>query len=107
MYDFMLYFNLFIAAYVLYYAIRGQGRIYENDYPKAIKEGHAKLLRKFCWIVGLGMLPLTVLELVYDTNNQASVFSWINIGFVLAAIVTYLVIFRVKFGKYVYTKKDK
>lgn len=107
MYDFMLYFNLFIAVYVLYYAIRGTGRIYENDYPQAIKEDHAKLLRKFCWIVGLGMLPLTVLELVYNTDASGSFFSWINIGFVLVAVVTYLVIFRVKFGKYVYTKKNK
>ncbi len=107
MYDFMLYFNLFIAVYVLYYAIRGQGKIYENDYPKAIKDDHARLLRKFCWIVGLGMLPLTILELVYDSASQASVFSWINIGFVLGCVVIYLIIFRVKFGKYVYPKKDK
>ena len=107
MYDFMLYFNLFIAVYVLYYAIRGQGKIYENDYPKAIKEDHAKLLRKFCWIVGLGMLPLTILELVYNANGQASIFSIINIGFVMAAIVIYLIIFRVRFGKYVYPKKNK
>jgi len=103
----MLYFNLFIAVYVLYYAIRGQGKIYENDYPTSIKEAHAKLLRKFCWIVGLGMFPLTILELVYSTNQQASFLSWINIGFVLVCVVTYLVIFRIKFGKQVYPKKDK
>ena len=107
MYDFMLYFNLFIAVYVLYYAIRGTGKIYENDYPQAIKEDHAKLLRKFCWIVGLGMLPMTILELVLETNNQASFFSWINIGFVLVCVVAYLVIFRIRFGKYVYPKKNK
>ena len=105
--DFMLYFNLFIAVYVLYYAFRGTGKIYENDYPNEIKEAHAKFLRKFCWIVGIGMLPLTILELVFGSNGVYSVFSWINIGFVLACVVFYLVIFKVKFGKYVYTKKPR
>ncbi len=103
--DFMLYFNLFIAVYVLYYAIRGQGKIYENDYPKEIKEAHAKFLRKFCWVVGIGMLPLTILELVFETNTAYSFLSWVNIGFVLVCVVFYLVVFKVKFGKYVYPQK--
>lgn len=101
----MLYFNLFIAVYVLYYAFKGTGKIYENDYPKEIKEDHAKFLRKFCWIVGIGMLPLTILELVLQDNPAIAFFSWANIGFVMVCVVFYLVVFKVKFGKYVYPKK--
>ncbi len=107
MFDFILYFNLFIAVYVLYYAIRGEGKIYENDYPTEIKEDHAKFLRKFCWIVGLGMLPLTILELTFQGDTAFSFFSWINIGFVLVCVVVYLIVFRIRFGKYVYPKKNK
>lgn len=107
MFDFILYFNLFIAVYVLYYAIRGEGKIYENDYPKAMKEDHAKFLRKFCWIIGLGMLPLTILELAFQGSAEVSILSWINIGYVFACIVVYLILFRIRFGKYVYPKKNK
>lgn len=105
--NFMLYFNLFIAVYVLYYAIRGEGKIYENDYPKEIKEAHAKFLRKFCWVIGIGMLPLTILELAFQDNAALGFLSWANIGFVLVCIVIYLVLFKVRFGKYVYTQKPK
>ncbi len=105
--DFMLYFNLFIAVYVLYYAVKGTGKIYENDYPKEIKEDHARFLRKFCWVVGIGMLPLTIMELVLQGNPYIAFFSWANIGFVLVCIVVYLIVFRKRWGKFVYPQKRK
>ena len=98
----MNYFMLFVAVYVLYYAIRGQGRVYDNDYPKAMKEAHTKFLRKFCWIIGLGMLPLVILEMVYPT---VGIFAWANIGYVLGLVIVYVIMFRIKFGKYVYPQK--
>lgn len=106
-FDFMLYFNLFIAVYVLYYAFKGTGKIYENDYPAAVKEPHAKLLRKFCWIVGLGMLPLTIAELILKDEASFGVFSWLNIGFVLGCVVVYLILLKKRFGKDIYPQKRK
>ena len=95
-YDFMLYFNIFIAIYLLYYAIKGTGKIYENEYPKEVKEAHAKFLRKFCWIVGIAMLVLTVLELMY---TELVFLAWIEIGFVGAAVIIYIVVAHIKFRK--------
>lgn len=105
--DFMLYFNLFICAYLLYYGIKGQGKIYENDYPDEIKESHAKLLRKFCLITGIGLCPLTIVELMFSSQNQdpnlvgssSGWFSWVSIGFVAVCVVVYLIIFKVRFGE--------
>ena len=45
--DFMLYFNVLIAIYLLYYAIKGSGKIYENDFPEEAKKAHNTFLRKF------------------------------------------------------------
>ena len=105
--DFMLYFMLFVAVYVLYYAIRGEGKIYENDYPKAIQEDHKKLLRKFCWVIGLGIIPLTILEFVFESDPNYGFFAWLNIGFVMGCVIVYLIVFRKKFGKYVYPQKPR
>lgn len=93
--NFMSMFNIFIAVYVLYYAIKGDGKIYENDYPKEMKAEHAKILRIFCWVVGCGMLPLAILEYM---NGFDSIYTIISIIFVLGCIVVYAVVFRKKFG---------
>lgn len=95
--NFMSMFNIFIAAYVLYYAIKGSGKVYENDYPKEMKAEHAKILRIFCWVVGVGMMPLAILEYKDGFN---SIWTTISIFFVLGCIAVYVVIFRKKFGKY-------
>lgn len=100
--DFMLIFNIFIAVYLLYYAIKGTGKIYENDYPKEMKEVHDKFLRKFCWIVGAGMLVLGILELSLTDNMWVSIVSMV---FVLAAIVAYFIFFRMRFKSYFSKKK--
>jgi di/tricarboxylate transporter len=96
---------LFAAVYVLYYAIRGKGKIYENDYPKAIQEEHSKFLRKFCWVIGLGILPLTILEFIFEHSSFYPFIEWTNIGFVMICVVVYLIIFRKRFGKYIYPQK--
>lgn len=103
--DFMLYFMLFVAVYVLYYAIRGEGKIYENDYPAVMQDEHKKLLRKFCWIIGIGIIPLTILEFIFQSNSLYGIFAWANIAFVLGCVIVYLVLFRKRFGKYVYPQK--
>ncbi len=98
--DFMLWFNIFIGVLLLYYAIKGSGKVYENDYPEAMKEDHSILLRKFCWIAGVPMLVLSILELSMQGNSYAFVISMISIFYVLGCVVVYLVIFRKRFKQY-------
>lgn len=100
--DFMVVFNIFVGAYLLYYAIVGKGRLYEGDYPKEMMEEHQKLLRKFCWLVGAPMLGLSVLEYMYGFG---SIWSTISIVYVLGAVVIYFIIFTKKFRKYLYPEK--
>ncbi len=95
--NFMMLFNIFIAIYLLYYAIKGSGKAYENDYPKEMKESHAKMLRKFCWITGVGLLILSILEYQQGFN---SVWSIISIVFVLSCVVIYVVLLRVRYKEY-------
>jgi len=44
-FNFMMIFDIFIAVYLLYYAIKGSGKAYENDYPEEMQAAHRKLLR--------------------------------------------------------------
>lgn len=100
----MVIFDVFIAVYLLYYAVKGEGKLYENDFPKAMQEEHRKLLRKFCWITGTPMLVLSVLEYIY---SYRSVWSYIVIGYGLACVAVYVIIFRVRFGKYLHPEKAR
>lgn len=70
--QFMSAFDLFIACYVLYYAVKGDGKVYENEYPKEMKEAYRKLMRSFCWILGIGMLPLSVCQYIYGFTSPWS-----------------------------------
>jgi len=101
---FMSMFNIFIAAYVLFYAIKGTGKVYENDYPKAMKEEHAKFMRTFCWVLGLGLLPLAVLEYAYGSD---SIWFIISMIFVAVCIAAYFILFRIKFKQYLSKPKKK
>jgi len=101
--DFMVYFNILIAIYILYYAIRGKGRVYDVDYPEAAKKEYCGMMRKFCWIVGAFMLALSVIELLIMNSVPAVIYltiSWINIGAVLTAVIIFVIVTKKKFGKY-------
>jgi len=100
--SFMIIFNIFIAIYILYYAIKGSGKIYENDYPKEMQEAHNKFLRKFCWITGIGLLIFSILEYANGFNSIWAIFS---IAYVLGCIVVYAVTFRVRFKEYIQKTK--
>lgn len=102
--NFMVVFDIFIGGYLLYYAIMGRGKLYEGDYPKEMMEPHRKMLRKFCWIVGVPMLILSILEYTY---GYQSIWATISIVYVLGAVVIYFIIFTMKFRKYLYPEKAK
>lgn len=100
--SFMGIFNVFIAVYLLYYGIKGTGKIYEGDYPKEMRESHNKMLRKFCLIVGIPMLGLSILEYMYGFQ---SIWGTLNICYVLGAVIVYLIIFYSRYRKYLQPNK--
>lgn len=98
-FNFMMIFDIFIAVYLLYYAIKGSGKAYENDYPEEMQEAHRKLLRTFCWITGAPLLVLSILEYM-SAEGIRSPWSIVSIIYILACVVAYFIIFRVKFKEY-------
>lgn len=100
--NFMMIFNIFIGIYLLYYAIKGTGKVYENDYPQEMKEEHSKILRKFCWVAGAGLLVLSILEYIFGMNSPWSI---VSIVYVLGCIAGYFILFRVKFKDYLQKSK--
>ena len=102
--NFMLFFNIIIAVYLLYGGIKGDGKMYENDYPENVQKEYKSGIRKFCLFTGIIMLVLSILELVLyqypDLNGIANVVSWVNIALVFVAIAVYLILARKKYGKY-------
>ncbi len=97
--NFMVVFNIFIAIFLIYYAIKGSGRAYENDYPAEMKEDAAIMMRKFCWIAGVPMLVLSILEFG-KVGNLQNVWAIISIVYILGCVVAYLVMFRMRFKEY-------
>ena len=104
MIDMMLYFNIFAAIVVLYYAIRGKGQIYDVDYPEEPKKEYCRMMRIFCWCIGVFLLVFSAVELyLFNTPDGAPIamaLSWFDIIATLAAIVVFVIITKKKFGKY-------
>lgn len=99
----MVVFDVFIAVYLLYYAIKGSGKLYEGgDYPKEMREEHCRMLRKFCWIVSVPMLVLSVLEYIY---SYMSIWGIILIVYVLVCLTVYFILFQKRFRKYLRPEK--
>lgn len=98
-FNFMIIFDIFIGVYLLYYAIKGSGKAYENDYPEEMQTEHRRLLRLFCWITGAPLLVLSILEYM-SPDKAMSIWSIISIIYILGCVVTYFIIFRIKFKEY-------
>lgn len=96
--QFMAALIAFTGVMALYYAITGKGKVFENDYPKAMKEEANMFMRKYMWFVGPVALVSGVLELIgYDWAY------WI--GFIIIpSIVVYYILFRRRFKQYLKKK---
>ena len=103
-FDFMLFFNILISIYILYYGIKGSGKIYDVNYPEEPKKEYCRMLRIFCLSVGSFMLALSIVEFIMYNDESlapyAGYVSWTNIICVLVAVVIFAVVSRKKFGKY-------
>ncbi|NLT97931.1 MAG: hypothetical protein GXW96_07270 [Christensenellaceae bacterium] len=113
---FMSLFMVFIGVMALYSAITGKGPVFNNDYPKAMKEDANKMLRKFCWYVG----PVTLItgaldyfwprivgeEVIESGGFILSQLPYIaSMVLVIPAVVIYVVLFRKRFKQYLKKKK--
>jgi len=94
--QFMAGFSILIGLFTLYSAITGKGPAFKNDYPKAIKAEADRMMRIFCAIISPVILVFGVLDYMQDQWGTAWA-SWVNIAFVLPAIVVYTILFRRKF----------
>jgi hypothetical protein len=112
---FMSLFMVFIGVMSLYAAFTGKGPVFNNDYPKSMKEDANKMLRKFCWYVGpvalvTGGLDYFWPQIVGEEVVMNGGFFLSQLPFLLSmvltipAIVIYLVIFRKRFKQYLKKK---
>jgi cytochrome bd-type quinol oxidase subunit 2 len=106
--SFMSLFMVFIGVLSLYAAFTGKGPVFNNDYPKSMKEDANKLLRKFCWYIGpvtliTGGMDYFWVRIVGEEVVNNSPFIIAQLPFLLSmvltvpAIVIYVVIFRKRF----------
>ncbi len=107
----MSLFMVFIGLFTLYAAFTGKGPVFNNDYPKAMKEDANKMLRKFCWYIGpvatiTGGLDYFWEKLIGTEAVQDSIFLIAQMPFLLSmlliipAIVVYVIQFRKRFKQY-------
>ncbi|MDO5110786.1 MAG: hypothetical protein Q4E65_00610 [Clostridia bacterium] len=74
--DFFNIFEIGIGLYLLYAAITGKGRYYDNEYCKVPREQYVKVMRIFAWIVGILIMVAPVLQLT-GLMAETSVWGWI------------------------------
>jgi len=75
----MTLFELFIAVYLLYSAVKGDGKLYENEYLNCSREEYVKGMRILALITGLLMLASSGLELlnVVDPVSALGIILWV------------------------------
>jgi Na+-driven multidrug efflux pump len=95
-----------IGAMCLYFAFKGTGMAYNNNYPEKIKAEANKLLRVFLWIIG----PIVLLQGYFDTQGLTTKYPFIFPIFFAVSfgiIIAYVIIFKKKFGSELKKDKDK
>lgn len=72
----MTMFELFIGVYLLYAVIKGEGKLYENEYLNCPREEYVKGMRKLALITGVLMLVSCGLEF-FKVVEPGSTMGWI------------------------------
>lgn len=89
----MNFFNLFeivLGLYLLYAAVTGKGKYYENEYCKVPREQYVKVMRILAAIVGVLIMVAPVLQLA-GVMAENSVWSWVLWGINMVGIGCMLV----------------
>lgn len=96
----MAIFIIIAGGLALFHAFTGKAPGFNTDYPKEIKADADKMLRKFCYILG----PLAIASGITQMIPELEWTYWIGIIVVLVVVIIYIVMFRIKFGKYLKKK---
>ncbi|MDD6044758.1 MAG: hypothetical protein PUC76_03810 [Clostridia bacterium] len=87
-------FELLIGVYLIYAAIKSDGKLYENDYLKCSREEYVKGMRRLALLTGVIMLLSSGLELLGVTEPN-SVLSWI-LWFITFGSIILMMVYSVK-----------
>lgn len=75
----MYFFNIFeivLGLYLLYAAVTGKGKYYENEFCKVPREQYVKVMRIFAWCVGVLIMVSPILQLT-GVITETSPWGWI------------------------------
>lgn len=86
----MTLFEVCVGAYLIYAAIKGDGKLYENEFLNCSREEYVSVMRKLAVITGLLMLISSGLELG-GLVETGSVLSWVLWAVTLGSIVVMMV----------------
>ena len=86
----MTMFELFIGIYLIYAAIKGEGKLYENEYLNCSREEDVKVMRVLAAITGVLLMITGGLELfgIVDPASVEALILW-AVGF--ASIIAMLI----------------
>jgi len=82
-------FQVLLALYLLFQALRGKGRIFQNDYLKIPREKYVKIMRLLCLFTGIFMLSAAVLELS-GLMKTGTPLSWILWGLTMLGCFSFI-----------------
>lgn len=82
--------ELFIGIYLLYCAVLGRGKVYENDYIKVPRKEYVKKLRVLSAISGVVLAITGILEYA-GVLVPGTALSWVFWGLGLASLIPMLV----------------
>ncbi|MDL2234975.1 hypothetical protein LJC07_02335 [Christensenellaceae bacterium OttesenSCG-928-L17] len=88
-------FQALIGAYLLYCAITGKGKLYENDNVKeGMEQTYKKRMRQFAWALGPLMIAQCVLDWQGGVQENAAMTTagHVVFGLVIVGVVAMLVI---------------
>ncbi|MEG1547397.1 MAG: hypothetical protein RR232_05310 [Clostridia bacterium] len=87
--DFLNWFQIALAAYLLYCVVTGRGKLFDNKYVKGDPKKYHVTMRILCGVSGTILLATSILELT-GVVTVGSPFYWINWGVGFASIIALL-----------------
>jgi hypothetical protein len=92
----MSIFIIIAGVLATWFAIFGKAPGFKNDYPKEMKEDADRLLRNFCWALGPIAIASGILEMIPGLEWTY----WVGLAIILPLVIAYIIVFRIKFKKY-------
>ncbi|MBQ4610792.1 MAG: hypothetical protein IJN83_01280 [Clostridia bacterium] len=91
---FLTILEILIGIYLIYAAIRGKGKLYENDYLNCPREQYVRTMRIMAAVTGVIMLGTAVVEML-GIVGSTSAMGWLLWALTFGSIVV-MMIYTVK-----------